>query len=272
VNDLKEMLRRLGRVRGWIAAQYWATPLIVLAGIAWTRLPDKHVWQVGLTLLIPLVLLAAFLLLEAGTMCRLVHDDERRVRMVYGALTLLVWIAIVIVAWAILDWCDDQTILWAGYLNSRAPAHLRARLFTYAHIQLWITILIWIFRWVVVPAKAIPHAVASAQWGWRLPWRRSLRLVLDWRWWVAVAVAALVGVALPGHFFKAEPSGTVSHQIWVVILKLVGAYLLAITSWVLVLAWAAVLLERTQIGAAGAGANTVGSLLPEASDNARGNA
>jgi len=272
MSNLSDLGRRLRASLGWAAAQYWATPLIVLAGIAWTRLPDKHVWQVGLTLLIPLVLLAALLLLEAGTMRRLVHDEQTRAGMMQGALTLLVWIAIVGVAWAILDWCDDQTILWAGYLNSRAPAHFRARLFTYAHIQLWITILIWIFRWIVVPAKVLPHAVASAQWGWRLPWRRSLRLVLDWRWWAAVAVAALVGVALPGHFFKAEPSGTVSHQIWVVILKLVGAYLLAITSWVLVLAWAAVLLERTQIGAAGAGANTVGSLLPEASDNARGNA
>jgi hypothetical protein len=238
----RDLGRRLGLGVGWVAVQYWATALIILAGIGWTRLPDKHAWQVGLTLLIPLLLLAAFLLLEAGTMRKLAQDESGRVGIIHGALTLLVWIAMGCLAWAILDWCDDQTFLWAGYLNSKAPAHLRAMLFSYSHIQLWITTLIWIFRWIALPAKVIPHAVASAQQGWRLPWRRSLRLVLDWRWWIAVAVAALVGVALPVHFFSALPSGTVSHQVWAVGIKLAGAYLLAITSWVMVLAWAAVLM------------------------------
>jgi len=267
-SNWSDLGRRLRASLGWVAAQYWATVLIVLAGIGWTRLPDKHVWQVGLTLLIPLVLLAAFLLLEAGTMRGLVRDEERRVRTVYGALTLLVWIAIASLAWALLNWCGDQSVLWAGYLNSRAPAHLRARLFTYAHIQLWITILIWIFRWIVVPAKVIPHAVASAQWGWRLPWRRLIRLLLDWRWWTAVVVAAMLGVALPAHFYASQPSGTVSHQVWAVILKLAGAYLLAITSWGAVLAWAAVLLGRSNPRAE----NDASSSLSETGGNARGNA
>jgi hypothetical protein len=267
-----DLSRRLRLSRGWVAAQYWATVLIILAGIAWTRLPDKYAWQVGLTLLIPLVLLAALLLLEAGTMRMLLHDEQSRAGMIHGALTLLVWIAIGCMAWVVLDMCDDRTILWAGYLNSKAPAHLRATLFSFAQIQLWITRLIWISRWIVVPAKVIPHAVASAQWGWRLPWRRSLRVILNWRWWIAVAVAALVGVALPGHFFAAEPFGTVSHQVWAVGLKLAGAYLLAITSWVLVLAWAAVLLERRPIGSAEATGVKTDLPLPEPGDNTSGSA
>jgi len=250
-SEWSDLLRRLTLSAGWVAAQCWATLLIILAGIAWTRLPDKYAWQVGITLLVPLVLLAAFLVLEAGAMRKLVHDEQDRAGLIHGALTLLVWIAIVGLAWVLLDICDDRTISWSGYLNSRAPVHLRATLFSFVHIQLWITTLIWIFRWIVAPAKVLPHAVASAQWGWRLPWRKSLRLLLDWRWWIAVAVAALVGVLLPQHFFTAEPSGTVSHQVWAVSIKLAGAYLLAIASWVLVLAWAAVLLGlETQFAAA----------------------
>src|SRR5208283_4456705 len=93
--------------------------------------------------------------------------DQKRAHFVVGALTLLVWIAVVWLAWAILDWCGDQTELWAGYLNSQAPAALRAKLLTYEHIQLWLAGLVWIFRWIVVPGKAIPYAVASSQWGWR---------------------------------------------------------------------------------------------------------
>jgi hypothetical protein len=242
--DFKEMFGRVGRAWGWTAAQFWAALLIVLAGVMWTRVPERHVWQVGLTLLLPLVMLAAILVLEAGTMRGLLQQKDRRVRFAVGALTLLVWIAVVWLAWFILDWCDDQIPLWASYLNSRASAHSRARLFTYEHIQLWLTILVWVFRWVVVPAKVIPHAMASAQWGWRLPWRKLLSMMLNWRWWIGAVTAALVGVLLPSYFFHGTPHGTVSQQVWAVSLKLAGAYLLAIASWTALLAWAAVLLTR----------------------------
>jgi hypothetical protein len=244
VNDFKEMFRRLGWAWGWTAAQFWGALLILLAGVGWTRVPERHAWQVGLTILLPLLMLAAMLVLEAGTMRGFMQKDERRVRFVWGALTLLVWIAVVGLAWFILDWCDDHIFLWAGYLNSRASAHTRARVFTYPHIVLWLSILIWIFRWIVVPAKVIPHAMASAQWGWRLPWRKLLRMMLNWRWWLGAVITTLVGVWLPSHFFNGEPHGSVAHQMWAVSLKLAGAYLLAIASWVLLLVWGAVVLDR----------------------------
>lgn len=138
----------------------------------------------------------------------------------------------------------------AGYLNSRASAHARARVLTYDHIQLWLTIFVWIFRWIVVPAKVIPYALASAQWGGRLPWRKVLRMLLNWRWWLAAMIAALVGVLLPSNFFHGEPHGAVAHQVWAVILKVAGAYLLAVASWVLLLTWAAVVLDRGELGKA----------------------
>jgi hypothetical protein len=246
MHTLNDLLRRLRTSLGWVAAQFWATLLIVLVGVGWTRVPERHVWQVGLTLLLPLVMLAAALVLEAGTMRSFFHQDERRVRFAWGALTLLVWIAVVWIAWFILDWCDDQIPLWASYLNSRASAHARARFFTYEHLQLWLTILVWIWRWIVVPAKVIPHALASAQWGGRLPWRKLLRMMLNWQWWLGAVMAALVGVLLPSYFFNGEPHGTVAHQVWAVVLKVAGAYLLAVASWVLLLAWAAVLLAREE--------------------------
>jgi hypothetical protein len=65
-----------------------------------------------------------------------------------------------------------------------------------------------------------------------------------------VVLAALLGVVLPGHFFNGVPHGTVSQQVWAVALKLVGSYLLAVCSWVLLLGWAAVMLGRPAIGGA----------------------
>jgi len=286
VNYLIDALRRIGQAKGWVAAQFWATLLIVLAGVGWTRVPEKHAWQVGATLLLPLVMLAALLVLETGTMRGLFKED-RRVRFTVGALTLLVWIAVVWIAWAILDWCTNHIPLWASYLNSRASARARAQVFTYPRILLWLTALVWIFRWIVVPAKVIPHAIASAQWGWRLPWRRLFRMLLNWRWWLGAVVAALLGVLLPSHFFAHMLQGTPRHQVGMELFRLAAAYLLAIASWVLLLAWAAVLLNRNESGAAQHGDDAmhvvpVGSgpfkedsvklPLPESGNDARGKA
>jgi len=286
-NSFNDLFHRLRSSVAWVAAQFWATLLLIFAGAAWTRLPDRYAWQVGLSLFVPLVLLAGVLALEAGTIRKLFHDEQSRVRFVIGVLTLLVWAAIVWAAWALLDWCSDQIPDWAGYLNSRASAHLRATLFTYDHIQTWLTFLVWVFRWIALPAKVLPYAMSSAQWGWRLPWRKIIRLLLNWRWWLAVIIAALLAVEWPSHFFTGEPYGTVTHQVWSVILKLVGTYLLTVVSWVLLLAWCAVLLSRgaraaekpaddslvpAPVGAGPLGEDSVKLPLPEGDDDSGGNA
>ena len=249
MNYFNETLHRIGKAWAWVAAQFWVTLLLVLVGLAWTRLPDKHAWQVMLALLVPLLLIIAMLVLQAGIMRALTSVDGKRVKLLLGAATLVVWAAVVWACWLILDWCDDQIPVWAGYLNSQASAHARARLLTYEHLQRWFTLAEWVLRWIIVPAKVIPYAMSSTQWGWRIPLRRVLRLLWNWRWWPAVVLAALIGVALPGRFFIGVPQGAVAHQVGIVFLKLAGAYLLAIVSWVLLLAWAAVLFARTQRGA-----------------------
>jgi hypothetical protein len=145
---------------GWVAA-FWGLLQ------EWTRLPEKHWWQVGLTLLVPLLMHGAMLVLEAGTMRALTKRRRQAVRRWAGRCTFLVWVAVVWACWFILDWCDDQIPLWASYLNSQASAHARARLFTYEHLQRWFTMARVGLRWIIVPAKVIPHAMSSAQWGWR---------------------------------------------------------------------------------------------------------
>lgn len=225
----------------WVITQFVLTALLIMAGLAWTRLPDKHWWQLALTLMVPLLLGISALELQAGTARSLADDDGRRVKLVWGAVTLLVWIAMGIAVWALLDWCDDQIPLWAGYLNSRASAHARATLFTYEHLRRWLTLVEWFIRWIVVPAKIIPYATVSAQWGWRLPWMRVIRMLWNWRWWLAIVLASLVAVELPSRFFATLPSGGVNAQIWHVVLKLAATYLLAVGCWVLLLGWVAVL-------------------------------
>ncbi len=237
----RDLLHRLALARRWVAVQFIGNALLILLCLAWTRLPDRHAWQVALTLLIPVLLAISALELHAATMRRLADDDGRRVKLVWGALTLLAWLALAWAAWWLLDLYDDHIWTWAGYLNSKAPAHARATWLSFERLTLFLSWIEWIVRWIALPGKLIPLATASAQWGWRLRWRLTARVRLDWRWWLAVVPAALLAVALPARFFAAEPAGAVSAQVWHVGLKLAAAYMLAVTSWVCLLAWAAVL-------------------------------
>jgi len=240
VNLLRYLFHRLRLARGWVVAQFAVTLGLILLGFVWTNLPDEHVWQVALILLILVLLGISALELQAGTMRGLADDDGKRVKLVWGALTLLVWIAMACAFWAVLDWCDVQIPQWAGYLSAQSPAGARGSLFSFAHVYVGLQCVEWVLRWVVLPAKCIPYGIASAQWGWRLPVRRILRLLWNWRWWLGVLLAVMVGVALPACFL----AGSESEPIWFVVLKLAAAYLLGVGSWVLLLGWAATLFGR----------------------------
>ncbi|MDR3750085.1 MAG: hypothetical protein P4K94_01230 [Terracidiphilus sp.] len=234
MNLLRDLFRRLRLARSWVVAQFAVTLGLILLGFAWTNLPDEHAWQVVLILLIVVLLTISALELQAGTMRGLADNDGKRVKLVWGALTLLVWIAVACAFWAVLDWCDVRIPQWAGYLS--APAQ-RGALFSFVHIYVGLQCVEWLLRWVVLPAKMIPYGMASAQWGWRLPVRRILRLLWNWRWWQGVLLAVMAGVALPACFL----AGSDSEPIWYVLLKLAAAYLLGVGSWVLLLGWAATL-------------------------------
>ena len=64
--ELTDLFRRLGRAWVWVAAQFVLTLVLLLVGLAWTRLPDKHVWQVALTLIVPLLLAISLLNWKRG--------------------------------------------------------------------------------------------------------------------------------------------------------------------------------------------------------------
>jgi hypothetical protein len=261
VTKVKDLLMRLGRARVWVVLQFGLTLVLLAVGMVWTRIPDKHWWQVGLTLLIPLLLGISLLELQAGTLRKLANDDGKRVKLVWGAVSLVVWLAVVWLCWWALDWCDGHIWEWASYLNSKAPAGLRARTLTYAHLVLWMGWVEWVFRWIAVPAKVTVWAGATAQWGWRVPVRRILRVLWNWQWWLVVTVLALVAVRWTGHWFDTEPTGTVSAQEWKVGLKLAGAYLLGVSAWVVMLGWWAVLFDW-QKPEGGAGSGDGDALVP----------
>lgn len=239
---------RLWRSRVWAAMQLVCLALLLVAGLGWTRIPEKHAWQVALSLLIPILLAAGFLMLQAVTMRRLLRRPASepeaglpQATLAWGAATWMAWLGIGWLAWSLLDRFDDQIQLWSGYLNSRFGAGARTSIATEEHIAWLFTYLERALRWVVVPGLLLPLS-SSAAWGVRrLPWKRVLLIWLNWRWWPAVIAAALIGVEWPRELFTAAPHGSVSAQVWRVAIKLIAAYLLAVSSWFALLGWTAIL-------------------------------
>lgn len=242
--------RRLQRARGWVALQFLCLALLLLAGLGWTRIPEKHLLEVLLSLSIPVLLSAGFLLLQAATLrsfLRPLAQEQstapRQVRIAWGAATLLLWIAVAWLLWDLLDRFDDQIELWSGYLNSRFGAGARARIATEEHIAWLLNYVERALRWVILPGLLLPLS-SSVAWGLRrVPWKRVRRVWLSWRWWPAVLAAVLIGVAWPHSFFAAMPHGTVSGQVWRVVFKLIAAYFLVVASWLALMAWAATLVR-----------------------------
>ena len=64
-----------------------------------------------------------------------------------------------------------------------------------------------------------------------------LRVWIDWRWWLVGLALVLLGKAWPGTFFDADPAGTVRAQVWHVVLKVTGAYVLGVLCWLVAVMW-----------------------------------
>jgi len=84
----------------------------------------------------------------------------------------------------------------------------------------------------------------AAQCGWRLPWRRVLHLLLNWRWWLGSSGRCADSRLVAELALSAPPHGSVHAQEARVALKLAASYLLAVGGWLLLLAWAGVLFGR----------------------------
>lgn len=278
--------RRLSRAWLWIVLQIAGIAALIAVGLLWTRIAEKNAWQVILTLLIPLVVAAGFLALQAGFLRSMLRsapgrDRKPEVSFAFGSLTLLLWIVIGWVLWALVDRFDANTVGWASYLNSRFNSDMRARVFTYEHLQKWLEYAGWFLRWVVVPGLLIPLGCSSLHGLRRLPWGRVSRAWISWLWWIAALALALIGESVPQIFFESDPSGSVKGQIARVFLKLIAAYLLGVLCWVLGLAWAATMVagadppEGSADGDEAQGSNRIeGRPLPlgNAEDHLTGNA
>ncbi|MGH9560900.1 MAG: hypothetical protein ACRD3S_05535, partial [Terracidiphilus sp.] len=164
-----------------------------------------------LAALLALLFLASLLILIGGMLRSMIGPSEKRVRMIWGILLMFAWALLGTVA----------GVLLGAY---HAPDSLQ------------------LLCWLLIPGLVIPFAAACAEWGVHLPWRRVLKTLANWRWWLAVAAAVIFGIALPVALLpnsSGAMAGTVNDAI---ILRTLVSAVLSFGTCVVLLAWFTVLL------------------------------
>jgi len=181
------------------------------------------------------------LAVQTGMLRSLIRNDARRVRPVWGALALLLWGMLYLIAAELQDYLPSQ-------------------------------ILKWLLAWVAAPAIFFPFAAASAVWGWRLPWRRVLRVVCAWRWWLGVLLVGAVGRLAESYFDGLRAYEYVWDVGLAAGLKMGAVDMLETGVWILLLGWLAVLFDMNGRGIKSAVEVSAPLPLPESGNDSGGNA
>lgn len=245
-NVVKHDLVELGRslLRGWFTLPLLVllAPLLAAAFYGWLHIPDAYQWQLALSALVALLMIAVADVALVFSMQRLVCVGQPP-PLWSRALLLLPCVAL----WAAWDWAlgrlSPREQLWAYYLGSRPSAFWRVyinqtsigRGFTALHVVLAV---------LVAAAITLFAVELTTQTLRTLRWRRLGGALLRASWWLAVVVAWLLLRAGCRQFVNYAPTGTRQHQMLVAAAHGLLYVLLPVLAFVLLAAWAGVQLAR----------------------------
>ncbi len=207
----------------------------LLAGAAaWLLIPDGHVWQLLGAALSAMVIVFVFLWLHSGTLTYALNPEVANFRASFSLKPYRI-------AWAflgafVLFWCMYTVDSWTdsrwqtgGYLYSKAPSFLRPT----AGSQTYDTAVgaaLSILFWYLLPSLFLPLIAARLSGGTVLRGLRGLKL---WQYWLAMAIATLVGVWIPLQILDWIPGKSLEAQTTGLVIRLVVVYVLATAGWLI---------------------------------------
>lgn len=205
-SPLRESLALL-TVGLWLRQITLALAVFLLA-ILWMRLPDASAFEVALSALLALAVLALAGAGESAILLRLTAQRPAPRRLLRGTLALLLGCALWLALYLLLDRSQSGDYLRAGYWNSRFPAAWR-NFFSYAHLVLWQEWLRTILDclWTGIVAAGVLALTAA-----RNPLRAFGFIMRRIVFWAALFFAAFAAIVLttvllswtPGHGLRAE--------------------------------------------------------------------
>ena len=239
----KAVARRLGDWRVWLV-HLLGNPLLFALFVGWLFIPESRSWQLGFSFLGVILLAAATLLLEAGTLGYFASDAQAglaSVRDAYGRSfrnfgAVLACGAVACLGWWLAGRLEIYEITLPAYLRSEMPVAMRRHI-TRAEIGHAYAVFTFVVHWILCPGLLLPFVAAATRFGFRgFPQGvvASWRAICSGSYWLLFSVLALAGLLLTGRLISWRPQAhdaTVAHESVSMVLRLSSAYLIGLTAW-----------------------------------------
>jgi hypothetical protein len=228
--------------RLWLV-QFFGTIIIALGIAGFLRMDDAYAWQVGFGFLLIAVVAVAWLMLDGGTLNYYLDHQRNQtsllkpamVRALKHGLPLAVLAGVAGLLVMAVGKLDDYHYSFPGYLRSEFPAWLRRHV-SEARVQNLYDLLVFFLRWIVLSVLLLPFASLVADRGFRgfialRTWARMLKNRLVWG---ILVLGSILGVVCPSALISWTPKSTLTMETISLVLRLLVAYLLALTAWLMV--------------------------------------
>ena len=235
--------------------QFAGNVVIYLIFILWLHIPDAAWWQLLFQAVIVLALLVGALLLHGGTLNYYldIWDDPKAglgiafKKALKHMLAFLVSVAVFAVLFYLARKLNEYQYELPGYLRSEFPAWLR-RMISEPAIDNLYGGFVFIVRWIVVPALALPLCLLCVTLGFGgfLRFRVWWRTVRSLAFWIVLTLAAVIGIYCTGKIldWKLDPKTATlgGEKVWLGF-RLLVIYLLALFSWL----WVCCMMVRARL-------------------------
>lgn len=241
---LKQTLQLVMRSRRVLLFQFFGNVVIFLAFLVWLRIPEAHVSDLILSLIVFLLIAAATLLLHGGTLNYFIGAHTDPPASLTGAFfkTLMhlfafaLWALLFYLLWAGIHWLDNYQYSFPSYVRSELPAWLR-RHTSDNQFSGFYGLFVWLLGGLIVPGLALPFGLLAAERGFRglfdaRAWRKivfkasywTVLLFVNFCWY---CVNELMELRLSGK------NPTLAGESVSLVLRLGFAYLVGLLGWLL---------------------------------------
>jgi hypothetical protein len=233
---------RSGRL--WLL-QFFINPILAGLFAAWLLIPEANLWQLASNVLLAVVMVAATLLLHAGTL-NFFSDQFREQpaaiktafrRALRHFAAIAVCAIVFYLVWTLAGGLAGYQETLPTYVRSILPATIRE----YIPLSVLIgsfEVLVFLLQWVAVPGLLLPLMLRAADQGFRgfgrAGWKTWKTTIASLHYWLILAVAALLGVYGSNTLLGWRPSSespTFGGETENLVLRMFLAYGLALLSW-----------------------------------------
>jgi len=242
MNHLRDAVGAVWRTKKLWILQLLVNPALFVAAALWLNIPESHLWQLVLTLIMLVVIVAGWAWLQAGTL-RYFADLEEYEHLLGSAFSgalqaiipFLLWAGVLAALMFGVGDLGAATPRTATYIRSMMPVGMRNHI-SESQLDWTFAVLTWVAFWIVIPAIMLPlgreiagHAWQGIDYEGRHQWSLTIRNGWYWLW---IVVLALPGVFLPQRLIAWLPHATsVTGETVSLVVRFAVAWLLAATAW-----------------------------------------